>query len=125
MAEFEAIIIWASAIGSQPSRGAVLHIGASCVAECRVRIDLAQLPTRHLFGPTTGTARGFALGEDRGLGSLLDAAEKIAGDRFEKLALDAASAPVPVPQSLENRIATSIDDGVENTGRTRLALCRG
>ncbi|MET4290632.1 hypothetical protein ABIB06_001398 [Bradyrhizobium sp. LB8.2] len=60
-----------------------------------------------------------------GLGSLLDAAEKIAGDRFEKLALEAASAPVPVPQSLENRIATSIDDGVENTGRTRLALCRG
>jgi hypothetical protein len=64
LAEFEATIIGASAIGSQPSRGAVLHTGASCVAECRVRIDLAQLPTRHLFGPTAGTARGFALGEE-------------------------------------------------------------
>jgi hypothetical protein len=68
----------------------------------RVRLDPAQLPRRLRFGRAAGTARRLALGKGRGLGSIPDTAEKIACDRFGRLALDVAFAPVPSPQSLKN-----------------------
>ncbi|MFG3593257.1 hypothetical protein [Bradyrhizobium sp. RDI18] len=57
---------------------------------------------RRVFGRAAGAARRFALGQNRGFGSILDPAEKIAGDGFEKLPLNVTFALAPSAQSLEN-----------------------
>jgi hypothetical protein len=91
----------ASAIGSQPSRGAELHISASSAAASHDCIDLAQLPRRLLVVRAAGTAHRLALGQDSDFGYILNAADKIAGDGLEKLPFDVAFAPGSSPQSLE------------------------
>jgi hypothetical protein len=54
------------------------------------------------FGRTAGTARRFALRQNRDFCSILDAAEEITDGRFKEFPLDVALASIPSSQSLEN-----------------------
>jgi hypothetical protein len=58
---------------------------------------------RRLFaGRAAGTAIGFALGENRDRGFVLEFPQEIAGDGLEKSAFDVALASDSFSQSLEN-----------------------
>jgi hypothetical protein len=67
-------------------------------------IDLAQdrLLRRFFFGRAAGTAGGFAPGENRDRGFVLEFPQEIVGNSLENSAFDGALAPASSSQSLEN-----------------------
>jgi hypothetical protein len=67
-------------------------------------IDLAQsrLLRRLFVGRAAGTAIGFAPGENRDRGFVLEFPQEIVGNGLEKLAFDGALASASSSQSLEN-----------------------
>jgi hypothetical protein len=62
----------------------------------------ADLLGRLFFRRAAGTAMGFALGENRGGGFVLEFPQEIAGNGLEKPAFDGTLAPASSSQSLEN-----------------------
>jgi len=54
------------------------------------------------FGRAAGTAIGFAFGEDRARGFVLEFPQEIVDDHREKFVFDGAIAPASSSQSLEN-----------------------
>jgi hypothetical protein len=70
----------------------------------QAHIDLAQagLLRRLFFRRAAGTAVGFALGENRDRGFVLEFPQEIAGNGLEKSAFDGTLVPASSSQSLEN-----------------------
>jgi hypothetical protein len=86
------------------ARGSVAHWRLFCRRSDR-RILIwrkAGLSRRLFFRRAAGTAMGFALGENRDRGFVLEFPQEIAGNGLEKPALDGALVPASSSQSLEN-----------------------
>jgi hypothetical protein len=123
VAEFEVAIVRASA--TEASRAAAPHISDFC-AEATAILIWRKPPTEALFfGRAAGTAIGFALGEDRDRGFVLEFPQEIGGHGLEKPAFDGALAPASSSQSLENPHRVSVDGGTDNAAQEQRDLCRG
>lgn len=116
------------------ARSSAVHRRFVCHRSDSHAFDLAQLLVRRLLvGRTAGTAVGFTLRQDRDLGSILDAAEKIAGYRLKSFrsmlfrsgpvtAISRKSAKQPSLMT-ESRMQTERDAifvGDQTPGRTML-----